>query len=266
MIYTQCNFFSKVLQNHVDVNVLLPCMEEVESLSQELDVIYQKREMPALYLLHGALEDHTGWMRNTNVERYAAKAQTAVVMPSGQNGFYTNAKYGLRYFDFICEELPRFIEYTFPVSKKRKDRYIAGASMGGYGAAKCALSCPDRYAAFGNFSGAVDPVELEEKMTKQGLTFFRYDLVFGGTKQIAGTKDDLFCLIENSPQGGKLPAALIACAQEDENNYVMNQRLARALQEKGADIRFLGGKGGHDWAYWDICISSFMEMIGMGNW
>lgn len=265
MIFTHCNFFSKVLQSHVDVNVLLPCMEDIECLSQELDIIYKKRKMPVLYLLHGALEDYTGWLRQTNIERYAEQAGLAVVMPGGQNGFYTNAKYGLSYFDYICEELPRFIEYTFPVSGEREDRFIAGASMGGYGAAKCALSCPDRYRAFGNFSGAVDLPVLEEKMTGQGFTFFRYDLVFGGTMQIPGTEDDLFYLIDRCARGNTMPAAFVACGEEDENNYEMNLRLVQALQEKGADTRFMGGKGGHDWAYWDNCVRKFIEMTGTGN-
>ena len=78
-----------------------------------------------MYLLHGALDDYTMWLRHTNIERYAEAAGIAVVMPSGQNGFYSNALYGLRYFDYITEELPRMIEYTFPVSTDRKDRFIA---------------------------------------------------------------------------------------------------------------------------------------------
>lgn len=180
MILNRCNFFSKTLLNHVDLDILLPSMPDNDCIGASLDEIYRERApWPTLYLLHGALDDHSCWLRHTAIERYAEAAGMAVIMPSGQNGFYTNAKYGLNYFDFITEELPRLVQNLFPVSRRREDTYIAGPSMGGYGATKCALRCPDRYQAFADLSGAVDPVELEPKMKAMGFGFFRYDLKIG---------------------------------------------------------------------------------------
>lgn len=261
MIFNHCNFYSKVLNNHVDVNVLLPSMEDNQCFSHTLDEIYQERNIPVLYLLHGALDDYSMWLRRTNIESYAEKAGIAVVMPSGQNGFYSNALYGLNYFDYITGELPRFIEYTFPVSRLNSDRYLAGPSMGGYGAAKCALSRPEAYRAFGNFSGAVDPETLEPLMTAMGFGFFRYDLIFGGSDKVTGSRDDPRVLAEHCRDITDKPYAFIACGEDDTNNYSMNYELYEKLKECGFAAEFMGGSGGHDWVYWDKCIKAFLETI-----
>lgn len=261
MILNRCNFFSKTLKNHVDVNVLLPSMADNDCLFYSLPQIYEKKAVKALYLLHGALDDCSAWLRNTCVERYAQEHRIAVVMPSGQNGFYSNALYGLDYFDFITEELPRLVEYAFPVSSRREDRYIAGASMGGFGAAKCALRRPDLYRACGVFSGALAPGELEPRMTAQGFDFFRYDLIFGGADKVKGSRDDLFLLAEERKGTAPLPEAFVACGEDDANNYDMSLRFCTQLAECGFKTQFMGGPGLHDWDYWERCVREFLAFI-----
>lgn len=261
MILSQCNFYSKTLNNHVDVNVLLPSMADNGHFFHSFEEIYQKRTIPVLYLLHGALDDYTMWLRQTNIERYAEAAGIAVVMPSGQNGFYSNARHGLNYFDYITDELPRFVEYTFPVAGTGAHRYIAGPSMGGYGACKCALAKPEQYRAFGNFSGAVDPGQLEPLMTAMGFDFFRYDLIFGGSDKVAGSDDDLMVLAERCRCRPVKPEAFVACGQQDTNNYEMNTALYEKLKACGFAAEFTGGDGVHDWVYWDRCIQAFVNKI-----
>lgn len=261
MILNRCNFFSKTLCNHVDVDVLIPSVPDNDCIGASLEDIYKKKAWPVLYLIHGALDDHTMWLRHTNIERYAEEAGIAVVMPSGQNGFYTNAKYGLDYFDFVTKELPLFIQYQFPVSAKPEDTYIAGPSMGGYGATKCALRCPGQYAAFADLSGAVDPGELEPKMIAMGFGFFRYDLIFGGSDKVKGTEDDLYKLAKGLKDAPVKPQAHVYCGLEDTANYGMNKRLADDLRESGFDVSFTDGHGLHDWVYWDSCIADFLKKV-----
>ena len=66
-----------------------------------------------------------------------------VVMPSVYNSAYTDMKYGLDYFSYLTEELTDFVERNFPAATKRENRFIAGMSMGGYGAYKWGLTCPE---------------------------------------------------------------------------------------------------------------------------
>lgn len=42
------------------------------------------------------------------------------------------------------------------MSAKREDNFVAGLSMGGYGAVKAALTCPDKYFACASLSGSLD--------------------------------------------------------------------------------------------------------------
>lgn len=118
------------------------------SLPQKME----EAERPVLYLLHGLGDDHTAWVRRSNIDRYANREGIAVIMPEVQRGFYTDMVYGPAYFTYITEELPRLCASLFRVTEDPARTYIAGLSMGGYGALKAALRRPERYAAAAAFS------------------------------------------------------------------------------------------------------------------
>ena len=84
----------------------------------------------------------------------------AVVMPAVHLSFYTDMAYGGKYWQFISEEVPAVVRDMFPLSSEREDNFVAGLSMGGYGAFKLALTYPERYAAAASLSGAVDISEV----------------------------------------------------------------------------------------------------------
>jgi S-formylglutathione hydrolase FrmB len=69
--------------------------------------------------------------------------ELVVVMPAVQRSFYADMNKGDKYWTFISEELPSLVEAWFPVSSGREDRFVAGLSMGGYGAFKLALRKPE---------------------------------------------------------------------------------------------------------------------------
>ena len=142
------NFHSDTLGISASANVILPQA-----------AVEKGEKLPVLYLLHGLSDDHTNWQRRTSIERYADPLGLAVVMPAVNRSFYANMAHGPRYWDFISEELPQLAQSFFPLSDKRADTFVAGLSMGGYGAFKVALSHPDRYAAAASLSGTVDVVQ-----------------------------------------------------------------------------------------------------------
>lgn len=96
-----------------------------------------------LYLLHGLSDNHSCWLRRTAVDRYAEEYGIAVVMPEVQRSFYCDMAHGPAYFTYIADELPQICQRLFRLSDKREDTFIAGNSMGGYGALKAALSRPE---------------------------------------------------------------------------------------------------------------------------
>ena len=125
MALIQCDFFSESLGFSTSMNVILP---------QPARERYR-----VLYLLHGMSDDHTIWCRRTSIERYVDPLGLAVVMPAVHRGYYTDMAAGYRYWTFISEELPALARSFFPLSHKREDTFVAGLSMGGYGAFKLAL-------------------------------------------------------------------------------------------------------------------------------
>ena len=139
---------------------------------------------PVLYLLHGLSDDETIWMRRTSIERYAAQYGLAVVMPNGARSYYADMLRGGKYWTYLSEELPKVMQSFFRISDRREDTFAAGLSMGGYGAMKLALHCPERFAAAASLSGALSPEHLLE--IAPGLAP-EYEWIFGDMKQFGGT-------------------------------------------------------------------------------
>lgn len=62
-------------------------------------------------------------------------------------------KYGYPYFTYLTKEIPALVEALFPVNKERGRRFVAGLSMGGYGAWKWAFAAPQFFGAGSEFVG-----------------------------------------------------------------------------------------------------------------
>ena len=165
MAFLQVQFFSKVLNVASTVNVILP------EANQGIGIQAKKGDaLPkVLYLLHGYSDDHSIWMRRTSVERYAAAHDLAVIMPAVNHSFYCNEAHGERYWDYVSEELPKTMHRFFRISDKTEDTFVAGLSMGGYGAMRLALTYPERFAAAASFSGAVDITGMVQRAGFSGM-------------------------------------------------------------------------------------------------
>jgi S-formylglutathione hydrolase FrmB len=210
-----------------------------------------------LYLLHGLSDDDTAWTRYTSIERYAAERGLAVVMPQVHRSFYADERHGARFWTFLSTELPTIVAALFRVSERRADTFVAGLSMGGYGALKWALRQPERFAAAASLSGALDipgrapgslPPHVRETL----------DRIFGAAT-IAGTDDDLLHLARSAdPQ--TLPPLYLACGTDD-HLYGDNQRFRAAVDERGLDLTVDFGPGDHEWGYWDEQIRHVLDWL-----
>lgn len=165
MAQIHCNFFSYSLCHGVDIEVTLPSFTSCNMDDPHTHSLPGK--FPVVYLLHGMGNDYMAWLRYTSVERYAEEKRIAIVTFSVGNKAYMNDDMGDNYYDFLNHELPEFVEAYFPISDSPKDRYIAGLSMGGYGAWLHGIENPDRYSAIGALSPAVfSKKDMESKKTK----------------------------------------------------------------------------------------------------
>src|SRR5512141_40344 len=132
---------------NVPLNIILPAPGKMG------DVPVAQRKV--LYLLHGLSDDASAWQRFTSIETLANAYGLVVVMPSAGRSFYTDQPNGQNYFSYLIDELPQYLADVFNLKPARENTFIAGNSMGGYGAIKAALLHPDRYAAAAIFSGVL---------------------------------------------------------------------------------------------------------------
>ena len=250
-----CKYNSPVLDRNTQINVILPTPEkEGEPLGRDLKV---------LYLLHGLHGDADSWLHYSNIRRYAEDAGIAVVMPSVNNSFYQDMAHGERFFTYMTQELPEYIQGIFPVSRKPEDTFIAGLSMGGYGAWYIGLSCPEKFAAAASLSGAVD-VAFRATPVPQGQAVELPGWItncFGDLRTLPGSDRDIFALAEKAQQKGCLPRLYQSCGTADFL-YGMNLCSCKKLTEMGIPVDWKEIPGmAHEWDLWDSEIRKVMDWM-----
>ena len=257
MILNEVKFFSETLGLDCTMHVLLPQRPLVEAQNKP------RKKLRTLYLLHGHSDDHTAWQRYTSIERYAETLNLAVVMPAVHLSFYNDMAHGGKYWQFISEEVPALVRDTFPLSSKREENFVAGLSMGGYGAFKMALTHPERFTAAASLSGAVDIREVvwvnkKDPANKAWLEEMR--TVFGDLSKVPGSKNDLFMLAKKVSRGSVKPRLYQCCGTEDEL-YPQNVRFRDAVRKLPLDLTYEEGPGEHNWAYWDKMIQNVLAWM-----
>lgn len=250
MAAVTCDFFSEVLEVGTSVSVVLPQATQAQIGVSAVD--RTGGDLPVLYLLHGLSDDHTAWTRYTSIERYAAAAGLAVVMPAVGRSFYADERHGHRYWEFVSEELPQVMGSFFRISSRPAETFVAGLSMGGYGALKLALTHPGRFGAAASLSGGLDAAAIADFPHRREL----FERVFGGT---VGPADDLFALLAAAP-ASDVPPLYVSCGTEDEllpfSHRFVDEARARGI-EVTADFR----PGEHEWGLWDTVIRDVIAWL-----
>jgi putative tributyrin esterase len=255
MARLQVDFFSDVLELGTAMTVLLP---QRTTTQIGLATAAAAGPPPVLYLLHGLSDDDTAWSRWTSIERYAADLGLAVVMPQVHRSFYADEAYGGRYWTFLSQEVPEIVGSFFQVSQRREDTFVAGLSMGGYGAVKWALRQPGRFAAAASLSGALDLDAVLSRGEHKPLM----DRIFAG-RPVAGTDDDLLHLVGRA-EPAALPQLHVGCGTEDIT-YEDNLRFRDACAARGVRLHVDFGPGDHVWSYWDAKIQDVLAWLPLGR-
>lgn len=251
LAFIECQFFSETLCLSSSMNVLIP-----QSLA------YSRRntdKLPVLYLLHGLSADHTDWTRHSSIERFAGEKGLVVVMPNVSRSYYMDMEYGLPYFTFLSQELPEIVCSLFPVSDRREDTFVAGMSMGGYGAFKLGLRCPERFAAAASLSGGLDLVGRMNGPSNYRAQELKG--IFGDVSKLAGSDNDLLYLLDQleSYEGNK--PKLFQCCGTEDFLYKDNQTFREHALQLGIDVTYEEGHGAHDWEYWEPKIRRVLDWL-----
>ncbi|MGI5899867.1 MAG: alpha/beta hydrolase [Christensenellales bacterium] len=209
-----------------------------------------------LYLLHGQGGDCSEWVRNVPLERYAARHSLAIVMPSGDNSFYSDLQNGMKYQRFLTEELIGVCESWFPLSREPKDRFIGGFSMGGYGALRTAMGAPGLY---GKAVGISSLIDIYTKYRQKGFED-RARMVFGELEQVEENGAELFSAAERMAGEGVCPQFYLTCGDND-TRFSQSERLHQKLRSLGVSVEFHPAQGDHDYAFADRAIQKALDWL-----
>lgn len=251
MIRMRADFFAESLGMGTSMVVLMP--QETAGIGMAA-AGPPEGGVPVLYLLHGLSDDCTGWERRTSIERYASDTGIAVVMPEVRRSFYADEAVGEAYWTFLSEELPALLARTYRISTAREDTFVAGLSMGGFGAFKLALNHPDRIAAAASLSGALDLTQRSFDGSNGHLA----ERIWGDT-DLAGTPDDLVDLVRRADPAST-PALWLDCGTED---FLVGQNhtFVAAAEEAGVRLQARFRPGAHSWDFWDDGIRDVLAWL-----
>ena len=283
MALIKADFFSAALMRTVQINVILPTDKLMNALASEGMVgssmhyngtpehspyAREPKRFQTLYLLHGIFGSNNDWVTGTNIQRWAEERDLAVVMPSGENMFYIDQPNSHNlYGRFIGEELVAATRAMFPLSPHREDTFIAGLSMGGYGALRNGLKYCETFGCVGGLSSAMVIDSVEEAVQGGGLFFTTrpyLESVFGDLGSVRDSDKDPARLAADLVYCDRpRPRVYMACGTED-GLLGGNRALQDRLRGVGLDVTYEEGPGGHDWDFWNRYLEHLLNWLPLG--
>jgi len=262
MAQLQVNFFSKTLMRQVAITAIVPVDKFIFASD---DAALEKKPFKTLYLLHGIFGNCTDWMSCTRIQEWATDRNLAVIMPSGDNNFYVdNPAKGDFYGEFIGRELVEFTRDLLPLSTKREDTFIAGLSMGGFGAVRNGLKYHE---TFGYVAGLSSAFVLENAVvaTNDDPLFFRrrtfYEAVFGNLDTLLESDMNPKTIIRDLVEKkASIPELYLSCGTED---FLLeaNRDFHKYLNDQTVVHTYVEGPGDHNWDYWGEYIVKVMDWL-----
>ena len=241
------------------VKVNLPLNIIVPDPGQMGDIPVSQRKV--LYLLHGLSDDATAWQRYSTIEVLARQYGLVVVMPSVGRSMYIDQPNGQKYFSYITEELPEYLQMVFGLKPRREDTFIAGLSMGGYGAIKAGLLRPELYSAAASLSGVLSLSILGMDPNDPRKTEFV--TLFGPLDKLPGGEHDPEVWLKRAASHpADIPRLFITCGRQDDL-YPLSVQFYAACRKLGLDAVYHEEDGRHVWPFWEAQIHLILaQMLG----
>ncbi|MFC6200799.1 alpha/beta hydrolase [Lactiplantibacillus nangangensis] len=254
------NFYSNILRRSVTVQVILPePLDPAGNVAADFSSGHQL--LPVIWLLHGLGGDATTWIRQTAIETLATQYRVAVVMPQTERGFYNDISKGPHYWTFMTQELPERLRFIFPLSDDPAQNFVAGNSMGGYGALRWALTMPNHFAAVAALSPVTD---LTRFRTDQAALMPDFDGVFEPA-HLTDSPVSLDYLLDKLPAKKPSLRVLMTTGSEDmlrDMDVAFKPRLAEKF---GDQFSWHELPGRHDWPLWNQQLPQVMHWLMRGT-
>ena len=175
-------------------------------------------------------------------------------------------KYGLPYFTYLSEELPKVVENTFPISGKWEDHFLMGNSMGAQGTIKWALKNPGYFNAAAGMSGIgclEDLGFLKRFEDTKGNGPFQ--AAYGSPEEYRGSEEDILFLAKRAAETGERLPRIFSCCGTEDFTYEACRKFAEYAREIGLPLTFMDGPGAHTYDYWEKWMRYIIRWFGLGE-
>lgn len=205
------------------------------------------RDVPLVILLHGVYGSAWSWSQQAGAHRTAWTMiqngeipPMVVAMPSdglwGDGSGYVPHD-GYDFEKWIVEDVPQAVIKNISAVGGGSKCFIAGLSMGGFGALRLGLKYRDKFRAISAHSAITDldqmPMFVEESLENY--------------KQADEKQRSVWGMVEDDTRN--LPAIRFDCGTEDEllpHNRILHEQFSNA----DIDHIYKEFRGGHEWSYW----------------
>lgn len=207
------------------------------------------KDYPVIYLLHGYGNNETTWLNDGHIEAKMNKAianniipPSVVIMPNGENSWYVNAKdTNFNWENMFIKELMPYMEKEYKISPLKKNCTIWGASMGGFGALKYAMTYPDKFGTCVAFSPAIYP-----------------DIAIGDRYQVS---ESPLNIIRNTPIEKLAQVRYYIDCGDKDFLYWGNANLHILMSDYKINHEFRMRAGKHGWIYWRDGVEPALQFI-----
>ena len=247
----------KSLQRRTSISVILPA-DNIHFLQDAEEIV--PKPYRTLYLLHGLYGSDDIFLANTSIQKFAEDNGIAIVIPCGENSFYVdNPKAHAYYGEYVGQELLDITRNIFPLSHRREDTFIAGFSMGGYGAVRNGLKYHENFSKIGMISAALITDDIVNYTEDGNVLRSRdfYESIFGDLDELKGSDMDPKALIERCPN---VPDIYMACG-EDDFLFEKNSDFHEFLKDMDIDVDFVKASGEHTWEFSEKYIKEFIKTL-----
>jgi len=243
----EVTFKSPSLRGRADVTLWLPPGAEAAS------------DLPLVILLHGVYGSHWAWTRNGGAHRTAADLVArgeippmALAMPSDGlwgdgSGYVTHPE---RDFErYVVEEVPACAREVAKSVTERSPVFIAGLSMGGYGAMRLGAKYAERFTGISGHS-SITHLSLMSEFVEEPLAAYG-----------PHSEDEQSVLHWILSHRDRLPPLRFDCGMADPL-IDENRELHRELTSHGVPHVYEEFPGGHEWPYWEAHLADTLRFFG----
>lgn len=242
------NFYSPALSGRGDVSLFAPPGHDTVD------------ELPVIILLHGAFGSHWDWFWRggahlTALDLIRTGRMRPMVIATPSDGLQGDGTGYMRLGDadfesWICDDVYEIVGELFPRAGRSGPRFIAGLSMGGYGALRMGAKHAAKFRGISGHSSATRGERVAH--------LARDPEVWNG---LPVEEVDVVPWMERNR--GRLPRVRFDCGTED---FLIdaNRALHGELERLGIAHHYAEYPGGHTWDYWQTHVAEsflFFENI-----